>query len=53
VRPLLDERGGGVLVNSSRGLIYAYERSETGYREAARGAARSARDELRRVVAGV
>ncbi len=37
VRPLLDERGGGVLVNSSRALLYAYEEaSEGGYREAAR-----------------
>jgi orotidine-5'-phosphate decarboxylase len=49
VHPLLDERGGGVLVNSSRSILYAYEDSETGYREAAREAARSARDELRRV----
>ena len=49
LRPLLDERGGGVLVNSSRGLLYAYEGSETGYREAAGEAARSARDELRGV----
>jgi orotidine-5'-phosphate decarboxylase len=48
VRPLLDERGGGVLVNSSRGILYAYEGSETGFREAAGEAARSARDELRR-----
>jgi orotidine-5'-phosphate decarboxylase len=48
VRPLLDGRGGGVLVNSSRGILYAYEGSETGYREAAGQAARSARNELRR-----
>ena len=48
VRPLLDERGGGVLVNSSRGILYAYEGSGTGYREAAGEAARGARDELRR-----
>jgi orotidine-5'-phosphate decarboxylase len=47
VRPLLDLNGGGVLVNSSRSLLYAYERSTSGYREAAREAARSARDELR------
>ena len=53
LRPLLDERGGGVLVNSSRGIIYAYERSGGEYREATRGAALDARDELRRVVAGV
>jgi orotidine-5'-phosphate decarboxylase len=49
VRPLLDERGGGVLVNSSRAILYAYEgASEGGYREAAGEAARGARDELRR-----
>lgn len=53
VRPLLDGRGGGVLVNSSRGILYAYEASGTGYREAARDAALTARDELRRVGAGV
>jgi orotidine-5'-phosphate decarboxylase len=48
LRPLLDRRGGGVLVNSSRGILYAYEGSTSGYREAAREAARGARDELRR-----
>jgi orotidine-5'-phosphate decarboxylase len=47
VRPLLDRRGGGVLVNSSRGILYAYEGSTSGYREAARKAARQAREELR------
>jgi orotidine-5'-phosphate decarboxylase len=47
VRPLLDRRGGGVLVNSSRGILYAYEGSTSGYREAAREAARQAREELR------
>jgi orotidine-5'-phosphate decarboxylase len=46
VRLLLDRRGGGVLVNSSRNILYAYERSAAGYREAAREAARKARDEL-------
>lgn len=46
VRPLLDHAGGGVLVNSSRGLLYAYENSDLGYREAARKAARDARKEL-------
>ena len=46
VRSLLDCRGGGVLVNSSRGILYAYEGSEAGYREAAREAARNARHEL-------
>jgi orotidine-5'-phosphate decarboxylase len=46
VRPLLDSRGAGVLVNSSRGVLYAYEGSRLGYREAAREAASRARDEL-------
>ena len=46
VRPLLDRRGGGVLVNSSRDILYAYERSAAGYKEAAREAARIARDVL-------
>jgi orotidine-5'-phosphate decarboxylase len=47
VRPLLDHRGGGVLVNSSRSILYAYESSTAGYREAAREAASQAREELR------
>ena len=47
VRPLLDNRGGGVLVNSSRNILYAYEGSAAGYKEAAKEAARTARDELR------
>jgi orotidine-5'-phosphate decarboxylase len=46
VRPLLDRRGGGVLVNSSRNILYAYERSAASYKDAARGAARNARDDL-------
>jgi orotidine-5'-phosphate decarboxylase len=46
VRPLLDRRGGGVLVNSSRNILYAYERSASSYKDAAREAARHARDEL-------
>ncbi len=46
VRSLLDRTGGRVLVNSSRGLLYAYENSVLGYREAAREAARDARKEL-------
>jgi orotidine-5'-phosphate decarboxylase len=53
VRSLLDGREGGVLVNSSRGVLYAYESSPFGYREAAREAARRARDELRRAGASV
>jgi orotidine-5'-phosphate decarboxylase len=48
VRPLLDRRGGGVLVNSSRSILYAYEGSTLGYREAAREAASQTREELRR-----
>jgi orotidine-5'-phosphate decarboxylase len=47
VRPLLDRHGGGVLVNSSRSILYAYERTASDYREAAREAAHSARDALR------
>ena len=47
IRPLLDGKGAGVLVNSSRGVIYAHEGSRLGFRDAAREAARRARDELR------
>jgi orotidine-5'-phosphate decarboxylase len=47
IRSLLDRRGGGVLVNSSRGVLYAHEGSRLGYREAAAEAARRARDDLR------
>jgi orotidine-5'-phosphate decarboxylase len=47
VRPLLDHRGGGVLVNSSRSILYAYESSASGYRAAAIEAARKAREDLR------
>jgi orotidine-5'-phosphate decarboxylase len=47
IRPLLDRNGGGVLVNSSRSILYAYERSATDYKDAAREAASKARDELR------
>ena len=49
IRPLLGRGGAGVLVNSSRGVIYAYEGSQTGYREAAEEAARWARGKLRSV----
>ena len=49
IRPLLGRGDAGVLVNSSRGVIYAYEGSQTGYREAAEEAARRARGELRSV----
>ncbi len=47
VRHLLNKRGAGVLVNSSRGILYAYEGSRLGYLEAAREASRTARNELR------
>jgi orotidine-5'-phosphate decarboxylase len=47
VRHLLDRHAGGVLVNSSRNILYAYEGLASGYREAARDAASKARDELR------
>ncbi|MBD0355786.1 MAG: orotidine-5'-phosphate decarboxylase [Rubrobacter sp.] len=47
VRHLLNKRGAGVLVNSSRGILYAYEGSQVGYLEAAREASRTARNELR------
>ncbi|HEX2183355.1 MAG TPA: orotidine-5'-phosphate decarboxylase [Rubrobacteraceae bacterium] len=47
IRPLLDGAGAGVLVNNSRAVIYAHEGSRTDYREAAREAAKVARDELR------
>ncbi len=50
IRSLLDARGAGVLVNSSRGIIYAYENAEGGgYREAARTAARRAKEDLRSI----
>lgn len=47
VVPLLDERGSGVLVNSSRGVLYAYEgRPDLDWKDAAREAARRAREDL-------
>jgi orotidine-5'-phosphate decarboxylase len=47
VRPLLDRSSGGVLVNSSRGILYAHEGSASDYRKAAGEVARRARNELR------
>ena len=47
IHPLLDRRGAGVLVNSSRDVLYSYEKLRRDYREAAREAAKRARDELR------
>ncbi len=49
VRSLLNTRDAGVLVNSSRGVLYTYEGSQIGYREAAKEAASRTRDELRAV----
>lgn len=48
VRGMLDRWGGGVLVNSSRGILYAYESAEGGgdYRTLARRAAAEARSAL-------
>ena len=47
VRALLDERGAGVLVNSSRGIIRAFEGTPgVGYKEAARDAALRMREDL-------
>lgn len=50
VGALLDEQGGGVLVNSSRAILYAHEKSDGDYRRAAAEAAREARDDLRSVI---
>jgi orotidine-5'-phosphate decarboxylase len=47
IRPLFDRRGGGVLVNSSRSILYAYEGTDSDYTQAAGEAARLTRDELR------
>jgi orotidine-5'-phosphate decarboxylase len=47
VSALLDRHGGGVLVNSSRSILYAYETSSTDHKKAAAEAARRTRDELR------
>jgi orotidine-5'-phosphate decarboxylase len=46
VRSLLDRNGRGVLVNSSRSILYAYETSTADYKTAAREGARRTRDEL-------
>ena len=52
IRSLFDDRGAGVLVNSSRAIIYARETAEVGevgYREAARAAARRTKEELKAI----
>jgi orotidine-5'-phosphate decarboxylase len=47
VRALLDERGAGVLVNSSRGIVRAFEGAAgTHYKDAAGDAARRMREDL-------
>ncbi|MBA2441401.1 MAG: orotidine-5'-phosphate decarboxylase [Rubrobacter sp.] len=46
IRSLLDTAGRGVLVNSSRGIIYDHETAGGDYRSAAREAAREMRGEL-------
>jgi orotidine-5'-phosphate decarboxylase len=50
--PLLDADGSGVLVNSSRAILYAHENSPDHYRDAARKAAQQARDDLLRAGVG-
>jgi orotidine-5'-phosphate decarboxylase len=48
VRALLDKRGTGVLVNSSRGILRAFEAPDSSdYKSAARAAARRMREDLR------
>ncbi len=48
VQALLDKRGKGVLVNSSRGILRAFEAPDSGdYTGAARAAARRMREDLR------
>ena len=47
VHPLLDRHGSGVLANSSRSILDAYETSTADDKMAAREAARRTRDELR------
>ena len=47
VRALLDDRGAGVLVNSSRGILRAFEGTEAGYKDAARAASRRMREDLK------
>lgn len=53
VRSLLNERSAGVLVNNSRGILYAHESSQEDYRHAARRAAARTRDELKAIGARI
>ena len=46
ILPLLDSRGAGVLVNSSRAILYAHENEPGDYRRAAGEAARRTREDL-------
>lgn len=50
--PLLDARGAGVLVNSSRAILYAHENTQHDHRQAASEAARRAREDLLRAGVG-
>lgn len=53
VRALLDARRAGVLVNSSRGILRAFEGTGGGYKDAARAAARRMREDLAAAGVGV
>lgn len=53
VRALLDGRGAGVLVNSSRGIVRAFEKSAAPYKDAAGEAARRMREDLEGAGVGV
>lgn len=50
--PLLDARGAGALVNSSRAILYAHENRPGDYRQAAGEAAQRAREDLLRAGVG-
>ena len=52
ILPLLDARGAGVLVNSSRAILYAHEKTPLDYRQAAQEAARKTREDLRNAGVG-
>jgi len=52
IPPLLDARGAGVLVNSSRAILYAHETGPADYRRAAEEAARKAKEDLLRAGVG-
>ena len=52
IPPLLDAKGAGVLVNSSRAILYAHEDARDDYRRASREASRKAKEELLRAGVG-